>query len=38
MGKDVNLSLETLMKNCEYFQCDNGDIIEYKDEVKPNDK
>ena len=38
MGKDVNVSLKILMKNCQFFQCDIVDIIEYKDEVKPNDK
>ena len=30
MGRDENVSLETLGKICEYFQCDIGDIIEYK--------
>lgn len=30
MGRDENVSLETLWKICEYFQCDIGDIIEYK--------
>ena len=30
MGKDENVSLETLGKICEYFQCDIGYIIEYK--------
>lgn len=29
MGRDENVSLETLGKICEYFQCDIGDIIEY---------
>ncbi|MDD7732088.1 MAG: helix-turn-helix domain-containing protein [Eubacteriales bacterium] len=29
MGRDENVSLETLGKICEYFQCDVGDIIEY---------
>lgn len=30
MGKDENVSLETLGKICEYFQCYIGDIIEYR--------
>lgn len=30
MGRDENVSLETLGKICEYFQCEIGDIIEYK--------
>ena len=30
MGRDENVSLETLGKICEYFQCDIGDIIEYE--------
>ena len=30
MGRNENVSLETLGKICEYFQCDIGDIIEYK--------
>ncbi|WP_018659245.1 helix-turn-helix domain-containing protein [Allofustis seminis] len=30
MGRDEKVSLETLGKICEYFQCDIGDIIEYK--------
>lgn len=34
MGQDVSVSLETLRKNCEYFQCDIGDIIEYKSEER----
>lgn len=38
MGRDENVSLETLGKICEYFQCDIGDIIEFKNEVKLNDK
>ena len=38
MGRDENVSLETLGKICEYFQCDIGDIIEYKNEAKLNDK
>ncbi len=25
-----NVSLETLWKICEYFQCDIGDIIKYR--------
>ena len=32
MGRDENVILETLGKICEYFQCDIGDIIEFKDE------
>ena len=38
MGRDENVSLETLGKICEYFQCDIGDIIEYKNGVNINDK
>lgn len=38
MGRDENVSLETLGKICEYFQCDIGNIIEYKNGVKINDK
>lgn len=38
MGRDENVILETLGKICEYFQCDIGDIIEYKNEVKINVK
>ena len=38
IGRDENVSLETLGKICEYFQCDIGDIIEYKNGVKINDK
>ena len=38
MGRDENVSLETLGKICDYFQCDIGDIIEFKKEVKLNDK
>lgn len=38
MGKDENVSLETLGKICEYFKCDIGDIIKFKNEVKLNDK
>ena len=30
MGKDENISLETLGKICEYFNCDVGDVIEYR--------
>ena len=30
MRRDENVSLETLGKICDYFQCDIGDIIEYK--------
>lgn len=30
MGRDENVSLETLGKICEYFQCDIGDIIVYR--------
>ena len=30
IGRCENVSLETLGKICEYFQCDIGDIIEYK--------
>lgn len=37
MGKNENVSLDTLGKICEYFQCDVGDIIEYKNEQKLED-
>lgn len=30
MGKDKNVSLETLGRICELFKCDIGEIIEYK--------
>ena len=30
MGKDENISMETLGKICEYFNCDVGDVIEYR--------
>ncbi|MGO3752016.1 MAG: helix-turn-helix domain-containing protein [Peptoniphilaceae bacterium] len=30
MGKDENVNMDTLGKLCEYFQCDIGDILEYK--------
>ena len=30
MGRDENVSLETLGKICEYFGCHIGDIIEYR--------
>lgn len=30
MGRDENISLETLGKICEYFNCDVGDVIEYR--------
>ena len=30
MGKDENVSLETLGEICEYFQSYIGDIIEYR--------
>lgn len=29
MGKDENVSLDTLGKICEYFQCNIEEIIEY---------
>ena len=29
MGKDKNVSLETLGRICELFKCDIGEIIEY---------
>ena len=38
IGRGENVSLETLGKICKYFQCDIGDIIEYKNGVKINDK
>lgn len=38
MWRNGNVSLETLGKICEYFLCDIGDIIEYRNEVKLNDK
>lgn len=31
MGKNENVSLDTLGKICEYFKCDIADIIEYKE-------
>lgn len=31
MGKDKNVSLETLGRICELFKCDIGEIIEYKE-------
>lgn len=31
MGKNENVSLDTLGKICEYFKCDIADIIEYTD-------
>lgn len=30
MGRDENVSLDTLAKICEYFNCNIEDIIEYK--------
>lgn len=30
MGKDENISMETLEKICEYVNCDVGDVIEYR--------
>lgn len=33
MGRDENVSLETLGKICEYFNCNIEDIIEYKNEL-----
>lgn len=38
MGRDENVSLDTLGKICEYFECDIGDILEYKKKAKLNDK
>lgn len=38
MGRDENVSLDTLAKICEYFQCNIEDIIEYKSEVNLNVK
>ncbi len=38
MGRDENVSLETLGKICEYFQCDIGDIIEYKKGTHTNER
>ncbi len=38
MGRDENVSLDTLAKICEYFQCNIEDIIEYKSEVNLNAK
>ena len=29
MGRNENVSMETLGRICEYFQCDIGDILEY---------
>ncbi|MGX7092204.1 helix-turn-helix domain-containing protein [Hutsoniella sourekii] len=37
MGKNENVSLDTIGKLCNYFQCDVGDIIEYKLEQKLED-
>ena len=31
MGKDKNVSLETLGRISKLFKCDVGEIIEYKD-------
>ena len=30
MSKNENVNMDTLAKLCDYFQCDIGDIIEYK--------
>lgn len=30
MGRDENVSLDTLAKICEYFNCNIEDIIEFK--------
>ena len=38
MGRDENVSLDTLAKICEYFQCNIEDIIEYKSEANLNAK
>lgn len=38
MGRDENVSLDTIAKICEYFQCNIEDIIEYKSEVNLNAK
>ena len=32
MGRDENVSLETLGKICKYFNCNIEDIIEFKNE------
>lgn len=37
MGKNENVSLDTIAKLCNYFQCDVSDIIEYKLEQKLED-
>lgn len=29
MGKDENVSMDTLEKICEYFKCDISDILEF---------
>lgn len=34
MGKNKNVSLDTLGKICEFMNCDIDDIIEYKGKVK----
>lgn len=34
MGKDENVNMDTLGKLCNYFQCDIGEILEYKLENK----
>lgn len=34
LGKNENVNMNTLAKICKYFDCDIGDIIEYrKDEI-----
>ena len=37
MGKNENVSLDTIGKLCNYFQCDVGDIVEYKNDQKVED-
>lgn len=37
MGRDENVSLDTIDKICGYFQCDIGDIMEITNEEKNNE-
>lgn len=38
MGRDENVSLDTIDKICGYFQCDIGDIMEIRNEEKNNEQ
>ena len=38
MGRDENVSLDTIDKICVYFQCDIGDIMEIRNEEKNNEQ